>query len=115
MSVGELDFDMLLYVKVVGIVVIEEGKIKYILVSGIFELCEVISVKFWCENGLDYVLNVVMVMSGGKQVLFNVFFVLLNFGDEVLIFVFYWVSYFEMVVLIGVVLVIVFIMLQQGF
>lgn len=40
---------------------------------------------------------------------------MLNFGDEVVIFVFYWVFYFDMVFLVGGIFVIVEVKLENGF
>lgn len=114
-GVGEFDFDMFVNIKFVVIYVIEVGKIKYIVVDGIFELKEVIIVKFQCENGVSYKLNQIIVGIGGKQVLYNVLMVIINLGDEVIIFVLYWVSYFEMVVFVGGELVLVVCIVVIGF
>lgn len=80
-----------------------------------FELKVVICQKFKCENGLDYIFVQIIVGIGGKQILYNVFMVMLNFGDEVIILVFYWVSYFDMVLLVGGMLVFVEVMMQNGY
>lgn len=56
LGVGEFDFDIFDNIKYVGIEVINVGKIKYMVVDGIFEFKEVICVKFKCENGFEYLL-----------------------------------------------------------
>lgn len=87
----------------------------YIVLVGIFVLWQVVVDKFCCENGLDYGLDDIVVVNGVKQIIFNVLMVMLNDGDEVILFVFYFVSYFEMVKLLGGVLVIVICFVEVGF
>ena len=53
--------------------------------------------KFYNDNGLNYKSENIIVSTGGKQCLFNVFAAILNVGDEVLIPKPYWVSYPELV------------------
>lgn len=48
-----------------------------------------------------------IVLFGGKLIIYNVMIVIFNLGDEVVIFVFYWVFYFDIVFLVGGKLVIV--------
>ena len=60
------------------------------------ELREAIARKLSAENGVPTTAAEVMVTNGGKQAIYNLFQVLLNPGDEVLIPAPYWLSYPEM-------------------
>lgn len=74
-----------------------EGKTKYTATSGIVELKEAIAKKLYDDNGLKYESKNIIVSTGAKQSLANVFMAILNPGDEVIIPVPYWVSYPELV------------------
>lgn len=101
LTVGEPDFDTPLNIKEAAITAINEGFTKYTNAGGIPELKMAIQKKFAVENGIDYELKEIMVSSGGKQVIYNLFMASLNSGDEVLIPAPYWVSYPDMVILAG--------------
>jgi aspartate aminotransferase len=101
LSVGEPDFDTPENIKLAAIDAIRRGETKYTPVSGINPLREAIVAKFKRENGLEYKVNQTIVCTGGKQVLYNAFVCTLNPGDEVIIPAPYWVSYPDMVLLVG--------------
>ncbi|WP_460448906.1 pyridoxal phosphate-dependent aminotransferase [Alsobacter sp. SYSU BS001988] len=101
LSVGEPDFDTPENIKAAAIDAIRRGETKYTPVSGINPLREAIVGKFKRENGLEYKVNQTIVCTGGKQVLYNAFVCTLNPGDEVIIPAPYWVSYPDMVLLVG--------------
>src|SRR5688572_7914490 len=102
LGAGEPDFDTPANIKAAGIKAIESGKAaKYTAVDGIPELKGAISAKFKRENGLDYKPSQIIVGTGGKQVLFNALMATVNPGDEVIIPAPYWVSYPEIVALLG--------------
>jgi len=94
---GEPDFDTPKNIREAAIKAIKEGKTKYTVASGIIELKEAIIQKFKNENNLSYVPSQIIVSSGAKQCLSNVFQSILNPGDEVIIGSPYWVSYPELV------------------
>lgn len=96
-GVGEPDFNTPQNIIDAAILAMNQGKTKYTAVSGITELKEAIVKKFYNDNGLKYKSENVIVSTGGKQCLFNVFAAILNVGDEVLIPKPYWVSYPELV------------------
>jgi len=99
---GEPDFDTPDNIKQAAIKAIESGKAaKYTAVDGIPELKAAVSAKFKRENGLEYKPSQIIVGTGGKQVLFNALMATLNPGDEVIIPAPYWVSYPEIVALLG--------------
>jgi aspartate aminotransferase len=107
LGVGEPDFDTPDNIKIAAKKAIDEGFTKYTPVEGFKGLKQAICDKFKNENNLDYDLNQIIVSTGGKQSLYNVFLAMLNPGDEVLIPAPYWVSYPDMVLLAGGVPVIV--------
>lgn len=115
LSVGEPDFDTPEHVKQQAIKAIKEGKTKYTAVDGIAELKIAVQNKFKKENNLNYRLDEIIVSTGGKQVLYNIFQASINEGDEVIIPAPYWVSYPDMVSLAGGKSVIVECPVENGF
>jgi len=96
-NIGEPDFDTPSDVKDAAIAAIMAGQTKYTHVDGTPALKEAIITKFQQDNGLSYNPQQIIVSSGAKQSLFNLFFAVLNRGDEVIIPAPYWVSYPDMV------------------
>ncbi|PRX40027.1 aspartate aminotransferase [Planifilum fimeticola] len=83
------------------------GHTKYTPSGGIPELKQAIVEKFRRDNGLTYQPEQIVVTSGAKHALYNLFQVLIDPGDEVIIPAPYWVSYIEQVKLAGGVPVII--------
>lgn len=96
-SAGEPDFDTPQVVKDAAIKAINDGFGKYTAVQGIPELLEAVAGKLKRENNLVYPTKNIIVSNGAKHSLFNLFAVMLNHGDEVIIPTPAWVSYPEMV------------------
>ena len=94
---GEPDFNTPKNICDAAVKAINDGFTKYTPASGTNELKEAISKKFKEFNGLDYAPNQIVVSNGGKHSLSNIFDVILNPGDEVIIPAPYWLSYPEMV------------------
>ena len=94
---GEPDFNTPDNINQAAIKAINDGFTKYTPASGIPELKEAICKKFKEFNGLDYKPNQIVISNGGKHSLTNIFSVILNPGDEVIIPAPYWLSYPEMV------------------
>jgi aspartate aminotransferase len=84
-----------------GIAAIEQHFTRYTPVAGIPALREAIADKLSSENGLTYSPNQIIVSTGAKQSLYNVFFALLDPGDEVILQTPCWVSYPEQIKLCG--------------
>ncbi len=101
LSAGEPDFDTPSTAKAGGQAAIDSGFTKYTAAAGMPELREAIAEKLRRENGLDYSADEIVVSNGAKHALFNIFMVLLDPGDEVVIQAPYWVSYPEMVKIAG--------------
>ncbi|TPE21646.1 pyridoxal phosphate-dependent aminotransferase [Clostridium perfringens] len=96
-GVGEPDFNTPKNIIEAATRAMEEGKTKYTATSGIIELKEAIARKLHDDNGLNYGTKNIIISTGAKQSLANVFMAILNPGDEVIIPVPYWVSYPELV------------------
>lgn len=97
LSLGEPDFNTPDYIKEAGIQAINEDFSKYPPVPGFMELREAISHKFKRDNNLDYKASQIVVSTGAKQSLANIFLSVLDEGDEVIIFAPYWVTYYEQI------------------
>jgi aspartate aminotransferase len=97
LAAGEPDFDTPDIVKKAAIKAIKEGKTKYTPAGGTVSLKKAISDKLSRDNGLNYDTSEIVISVGAKHSLYNLFQVILNPGDEVLIVHPYWVSYPEMV------------------
>ncbi len=115
LSIGEPDFDTPVHIKEAAKKALDEGFTKYTPVPGIPELREAISFKLKRDNGLDFKPNQIVVSNGAKQSLANVFFALLNEGDEVVVLAPYWVSYIEMIKIAGGKPVVVFAGIEQDY
>ncbi|MFY7951938.1 MAG: pyridoxal phosphate-dependent aminotransferase, partial [Armatimonadaceae bacterium] len=104
---GEPDFDTPQHVKDAAVDALARGYTKYTPSAGIPALKKAICAKLERDNGLSYTPAEVIVSCGGKHSLYNIFQVLVDDGDEVVIPAPYWVSYPEQVKLAGGVPVIV--------
>ncbi|WP_203332799.1 aminotransferase class I/II-fold pyridoxal phosphate-dependent enzyme [Planococcus beigongshangi] len=78
-----------------------DGKTKYTPSGGLPALKKAIIQKLARDQELSYAPNEIMVGVGAKHVLYTLFQVLLDEGDEVIIPIPYWVSYPEQVKLAG--------------
>jgi len=106
-SAGEPDFDTPAHIKTAAVKALDEGKTKYGAAAGEPKLREAIAHKLKIDNGLDYKSENVLVSNGGKHSLYNLIVALIDPGDQVIIPAPYWLSYPEMVTLVGGVSVIV--------
>ena len=98
-SGGEPDFDTPAPIKDAAVKALEEGFTKYTAVGGIPELKEAIREKFRRDQGLDFSLREIVASNGAKHTLFELFQVLVNPGDQVLLPSPAWVSYPDQVLL----------------
>jgi len=102
LSLGEPDFKTPEYIVEGAIEQMKTGNyFAYPPVNGYMDLRKAISEKFKNDNGLEYSPDQIVVSNGAKQSISNVFYALLNPGDEVIIFTPFWVSYTAMVQLAG--------------
>lgn len=115
MSVGEPDFDTPAPAAFAGVQAIAKGNTKYTPAAGTLELRKAIASKLMVENGLNYLPEQIVVSSGAKHSLFNVFLTICEEGDEVILPAPYWVSYPEQIRLAGAEPVIVSCDEQNGY
>ena len=99
MSAGEPDFDTPEFIKQAAKDAMDNGMTKYTQVDGLPELKDAIINKFIDDNQLEYQRDNILVSTGAKQTLYNLFQAILDPGDEVIIISPYWVSYPDMVLL----------------
>lgn len=100
-GVGEPDFDTPDVIKRAAIAALEAGRTKYTPVAGVPELREAIAQRFLREQGTEYPAQGVVVTVGAKQALYQIFQVLIDPGDEVIVPAPYWVTYPDQITLAG--------------
>ena len=98
---GEPDFCTPEYINDAGKFAIDAGITRYTPVAGTMDLRERICEKLFRDNGVEYTPAQVMVSNGAKMALFTAFSALLNPGDEVLVPTPGWLSYTEMIKMVG--------------
>lgn len=101
LTLGEPDFDVPANIKQAAIDAINENYSHYSPVPGFLELREAVCKKLKRDNNLDYKPNQICVSNGAKQSIINVLLSVVNDGDEVILPTPYWVSYDEMVKMVG--------------
>jgi aspartate aminotransferase len=106
-SAGEPDFDTPVHIKAAAKQALDRGKTKYGAAAGEPQLREAIANKLQRDNNLNYSAANILVTNGGKHSLYNLMVTLINPGDEVIIPAPFWLSYPEMVKLVGGIPVIV--------
>lgn len=98
LTVGESDFNTPEYISKAAIETIEQHKgDRYTPVNGIPELRQAIADSYKRDMNVEYGIDQVFIGTGAKNVLFTLFQVLVDPGDEVIIPVPYWVSFSEQV------------------
>jgi aspartate aminotransferase len=100
-SVGEPDFTTPQHICQAAVEAMRGGHTHYTVASGIPDLKKAIAQSYKKAHGLEYSPQQVVVSNGAKHALHNVFTVLCNPADEVIIPAPYWVSYAELVKLTG--------------
>ena len=99
---GEPDFDTPEHIKAAAHEALKKpGVGKYTDVSGILPLRKAIAAELGAVHKTTIEPDQVLVSTGAKHSLYNLFMALLDPGDEVLIPAPYWVSYPDMVMLAG--------------
>lgn len=101
LGAGEPDFNTPQNILDAAIDSMNKGLTKYTPAGGLPVLKTAIIEKLKRDNNLTYTPAEVMVGVGAKHVLYTLFQVILNEGDEVIIPIPYWVSYPEQVKLAG--------------
>lgn len=103
LSLGEPDFKTPKHIQEAAKSAIDEGKyFSYPPVAGYQDLREAIAKKLRDQNNIaEAKAENVVVSTGAKHSIANIFMCLINEGDEVIIFSPYWVSYSEVIKLAG--------------
>ena len=101
LGAGEPDFNTPQNILDAAVDSMNKGLTKYTPAGGLPVLKQAIIDKLVRDNHLTYKANEIMVGVGAKHVLYTLFQVILNEGDEVIIPIPYWVSYPEQVKLAG--------------
>ncbi len=107
LTAGEPDFDTPDYIKEAALAALRKGLTKYTSGHGVMPLREAVCKKLKRDNNLDYTPQEVAIACGAKHAIYNLFHVLLDQGDQVIIPSPYWTSYPEMTKVAGGVPVIV--------
>ena len=103
LAAGEPDFETPDIIKEAGIKAIRDGKTRYTPAAGIRQLREAVAEEYTAFLGVDYGWKEVVISHGAKHSIFNSLYALTDLGDEVMFVTPYWVSYPEMVKLVGAV------------
>ncbi len=98
---GEPDFDTPDHIKAAAQESLGKGVGKYTDVAGILPLRKAIAAEMSSVHKMEIAPDQILVSTGAKHSLYNLFMALLDPGDEVLIPAPYWVSYPDMVMLAG--------------
>lgn len=98
---GEPDFDTPEFIKEACIKAIEAGKTKYLPSAGLPALREALAAHYAKRRGISYNASNFIVSPGGKFSCYLAIMSVISPGDEVIIPAPYWVSYPEMVKLVG--------------
>lgn len=101
LSAGEPDFATPAFIVEAAQHALGSGFTRYGPAAGDPDLRAALAHKLSVENGIPTQPEQVLVTNGGKQAIYNLFQVLLNPGDEVLVPAPYWLSYPEMAALAG--------------
>jgi aspartate aminotransferase len=94
---GEPDFNTPDHIKDAAIKAIHDNFTRYTPVAGIDPLKDAVIDKFSRDNGLSYKREEIIISCGGKHSLYNLFQVLFQEGDEVIVPAPFWVSYPPMI------------------
>ncbi len=101
LGLGEPDFPTPPHVAEAARAAALRGETLYTQAAGTPALRAAVAAKFRRENGLDYGPEDIVVANGAKQIIFNALMATLNDGDEAILPAPYFVSYPEMVKLLG--------------
>lgn len=101
LNIGEPDYGTPIIIKDACKEALYAGKTTYVDTAGIPELRNAICEKLKKDNDVIYDPKQICVSTGAKQALYNAVFSVTNPGDEVIIPTPSWVSYVEIVKMIG--------------
>ena len=114
-GLGEPDFNTPEHIKEAGIQAIRDGKTKYTPASGTPALKKAICQRMKEDWGVAYEPAQITVNAGAKHILYVALKTLVDPGDEVILPAPYWVSYYELIKMVGGVPVVVDTTEESGF
>lgn len=106
-AAGEPDFPTPDHIKEAAVQAIHDNYTKYTPASGAMELKQAVCDRMKADFGLDYKPNQVVVSSGAKHMAYLALRALVNPGDEVILPTPAWVSFYELIRMVGGVPVII--------
>lgn len=112
---GEPDFDTPENIKEAGAAAIKANKTRYTPTPGIPELRNAACKRLREDFGLEYQPSQIIASSGAKHNLYIALRTLVNPGDEVILPAPYWVSYLELIKMVGGVPVVINTSQEEGF
>ncbi|RHR08985.1 pyridoxal phosphate-dependent aminotransferase [Pseudoflavonifractor sp. AF19-9AC] len=98
---GEPDFPTPEHIKQAGIQAIENNETRYTPAAGTVELRKAICQRLKEDCGLEYEPAQIAVSNGAKTCVYVALRALVNPGDEVILPAPYWVSYLELIQMVG--------------
>jgi aspartate aminotransferase len=98
---GEPDFETPAHIREAARRALDTGCSKYTEVGGLLALRQACAAELKRAHGLELSPEQILVSTGAKHSLYNIFMAMLDDGDEVVIPAPYWVSYPDMVKLAG--------------
>ena len=106
-AAGEPDFNTPDEIKEAGIDAIHNNHTRYTPARGTVELRQAVCDRMKADCGVEYAPNQVVVASGAKHAVYIALRAIINPGDEVILPAPYWVSYIELIKIMGGVPVVV--------
>jgi aspartate aminotransferase len=101
LSLGEPDFDTPQHIKDAAKKAIDDNFSHYTPVAGYLDLKKAVCSKLLRDNNLSYQPEQIVVSTGAKHSIANTVLAVVDQGDEVIIPTPYWVTYSEIVKLVG--------------
>ncbi len=98
---GEPDFDTPDDIKAAGIAAIENNQTRYTPAAGTVELRQAVCDRMKADCGLEYKPSQVIATSGAKHAVYIALRAMVNPGDEVILPAPFWVSYYELIKMVG--------------
>jgi len=98
---GEPDFDTPENVKEAAFKAIKDGQTKYTHSSGMPDLRKAVAERLKADCGISYTPDQIVVASGAKHNIYVALRTLVNIGDEVILPAPYWVTYAEVIKMVG--------------
>lgn len=112
---GEPDFATPDHIKLAGIAAILNNDTKYTPSTGTLELRKAVAQRLKTDCGLEYETSQIAVSNGAKPCVYMALRALVDPGDEVILPAPYWVSYIELIRMVGGIPVVIDAKEEDGF